>query len=368
MTGGSVCAQSSCARLSPLASLRYRCQHRPELIRYAEQLMYAIQQHAVGGPKELRYEEVQDPHPSRGQIRIRVESAGVHLIDTAIRRSERSGPLPPPKLPMIPGREVAGVVDELGPGVDQPVIGSRVVVDLGVASGGYAQFAIADVNAVHAVPNGIDADEAVDLIGTGRTSMAILELAAPSPDDTAVMTAAAGGVGSLVVQGLVRAGATVIGVAGGPDRVGHVRALGAIDAIDYLNKSWTNSVRAASADRPITLAIDGVGGDIGRSALELLDVGGRLVMHGSSSGRTTQLSSDDIYARGVTVSAAIGARLLRRPGGLRSLETSALNAAAEAWLRPIVGQRFALSDAWQAHEAIESRATIGKTVLRPWQA
>lgn len=327
--------------------------------------MQAIRQHAFGGPQQLRLEEVPDPHPAEGQVRIRVESAGVHLLDAAIRRGEASGPAPLPALPMIPGREVAGVVDQVGAGVDEQMLGRPVVADLGIASGGYAELALARAQSLHVRPQGLDADDAVAMVGTGRTTMAILEVAAPTADDVAVVTAAAGGIGTLLVQAMRGVGALVVGVAGGPKKVSLVRELGASSAVDYSRPGWPDAVRGVLGGRPVTLALDGVGGDIGRAALELLDVGGRLVMFGSSSGTLTELSAGDLYARGITASAAIGARIVQRPGGLRWLETSALEAAAEGRLRPVIGQRFALADAAAAHEAIESRITTGKTVLRP---
>ena len=88
-------------------------------------------------------------------------------------------------------------------------------------------------------------------------------------------------------------------------------------------------------------------------------------MYGSSSGTLTELSAEDLYRLGITASAAIGARILQRPGGLRDLETSALQAAAQGRLVPVIGQRYLLGDAPAAHVAIEIRATVGKTVLRP---
>ena len=104
--------------------------------------MKAIRQNAFGGPGELRLEDVPDPEPGEGQVRIRVEAAGVHLLDTVIRSGEAS-PRARPSLPMIPGREVAGVVDQTGPGADGALTGRRVVADLGLASGGYAELALA---------------------------------------------------------------------------------------------------------------------------------------------------------------------------------------------------------------------------------
>jgi len=327
--------------------------------------MQAIRQHAFGGPQELRLEKVPDPHPAEGQVRIRVESAGVHLIDTSIRRGQAGGPPPPPELPMTPGREVAGVVDEVGSGVDERLLDCRVAADLGMAGGGYAELALAWTKSLHVLPEGLDADHAVAMIGTGRTTMAILELATPTGDDVVLITAAAGGIGTLLVQAVRDTGATVVGAAGGQRKVLLVRELGASSAVDYSQPGWTDAVRAVLSDRSITLALDGVGGDIGRATLELVGVGGHLVMFGSSSGTLTELSTGDLYRRGITVSAAIGARIMQRPGSLRSLESSALEAATEGRLTPVIGQRFALADAAAAHEAIESRATMGKTVLHP---
>jgi len=326
--------------------------------------MRAIRQHAFGGPDELRLEQVTDPHPAAGQVRIRIESAGVHLLDTVIRRGE-AGPRAMPTLPMTPGREAAGVIDEIGPDVAERWLGRLVVADLGLASGGYAELALAPLESVHDVPTALDADQAVAMIGTGRTTMAILELAAPRAEDVVVITAAAGGIGTLLIQAARAVGATVIGAAGGQQKVSLVKDLGATNAVDYLQPQWANTVRGAVGDRPVTLALDGVGGKIGRDTLELLGTPGRLVMFGSSSGTLTELSAADIYSRGITISAAIGKRILQRPGGLRPLEHDALQAAAEGRLAPLIGQRFALADAPAAHQAIESRTATGKTVLRP---
>jgi NADPH2:quinone reductase len=313
----------------------------------------------------LRLEEVPDPQPRQGQVRVRVEATGVHLLDIAIRRGDTAGPAPLPQLPVVPGREVAGTVDALGPGIAAELLGARVVASLGLASGGYAELALAQADSLHVFPHGLDADVAVAMIGTGATALAILELAAPTADDVAVVTAAAGGVGTLLVQALANIGATVVGAAGGPQKVALVRECGAAHAIDYSLAGWPDAVGAALDGRAVTLALDGVGGEIGRVALELLGVAGRLVMYGSSSGAVTALSAADLFARGITVAAAVGARMAQHPGGLRPLEAEALQTAAAGRLHPVIGQRFPLAEAAAAHTAIEERATTGKTILYP---
>jgi NADPH:quinone reductase len=318
--------------------------------------MHAIRLHEFGPPANLVYERLDDLQPGPGQVRIAVAVAGVHLIDTVIRSGRQMGPMPLPELPAIPGREVAGVVDALGDGVEEAWHRRRVVAHLGPASGGYAEFAVCDAGALHALPDGLADDAAVAMIGTGRTALAILEVARIAPEDVVLVTAAAGGLGSLIVQAAQAIGATVIGAAGGAEKVARVRDLGAT-AVDYNAPGWDEAVRG------VTVALDGVGGELGRQALELLEPGGRLIVYGLASGSPTQLSIGDLFSRGLTVSAAIGPHIQQRPGGMRGLEEEALQAATAGRLKPVVGQRFALARAAEAHAAIEARATVGKTVL-----
>jgi NADPH2:quinone reductase len=326
--------------------------------------VHAIRQREFGPAENLLYEEVADPTPAEDQVRIAVEAAGVHLVDTTIRKGQSGGPFPLPDLPMIPGREVAGRVDAVGPGVDEAWWGRRVVAHLGMASGGYAELARAPAGALHELPDDLAADVAVAMIGTGRTTMGILEVAEPAPEDVVLVTAAAGGIGSLLVQAAHNVGAFVVGVAGGADKVERARALGADVGVDYREPEWAKVVREALEGRHVTLALDGVGGDIGRGALELLGPGGRIVMFGWSSGEPLQITTSDLYAGGITASAAVGPRIMQRPGGMRDLETRALAEAAAGRIVPPL-TRFPLADAAQAHAALEARQTIGKTVLVP---
>jgi NADPH2:quinone reductase len=325
--------------------------------------MHAVRLHAFGPPGNLRYEELADPRPGPGQVRVAVAVAGVHLIDTVIRSGRRMGPLPLPDLPAIPGREVAGVVDALGDGVEESWLGRRVVAHLGPASGGYAELAVCDAGSLHALPDGLADDVAVAMIGTGRTTLSILEVAGIEAEDVVLVTAAAGGIGTLLVQAARGAGATVVGAAGGAEKVARVRELGAT-AVDYSAPGWSEAVREALGDRRLTVAFDGVGGTLGREAFELLGPGGRLIVYGLASGAPTELTVAELFARGLTVSAAIGPRIAQRPGGLRGLEADALEAAAEGRLVPAVTP-FELARAADAHAAIEARATVGKAVLVP---
>ncbi|HEY4094242.1 MAG TPA: zinc-binding dehydrogenase [Baekduia sp.] len=325
--------------------------------------MHAIRLHQFGPAENLRYEEISAPEPGPGQVRIAVAASGVHLIDTAIRRGEAAGPFPLPELPTVPGREVAGTVEAIGEGVEDEWLGRYVVAHLGMASGGYAERAVVSAASLHVVPGHVGPDAAVAMIGTGRTAMGILELAELTEEDTVVVTAAAGGIGTLLVQAARAAGAEVVALAGGPAKLARVQELGATMAIDYSGPGWIDQVRAALDGNPASVAFDGVGGAIGRGAMELLGPGGRLVVFGWSSGAPTPMTSMDIGGRGITVIGSLGARILRRPGGIRGLETAALAAVGAGTLLPVVGQTFPLADAAGAHAALESRATVGKVVL-----
>ena len=322
--------------------------------------MHAIRLHAFGPPENLQYEEVPDPEPAEDQVRIAVQASGVHLIDTTLRSGMQMGPLPLPDLPAIPGREVAGMVDGVGPGVDDEWIGRRVVAHLGPASGGYAEVAVAPVSALHEVPDHVGFDVAVAMIGTGRTAVGILEVAALTGDDVVLVTASAGGLGTMFVQAARNAGAAVVGVAGGPEKVERVREMGADVAVDYRESGWADRVRERLGDREVSVVLDGVGGEAGRAAMELLGIGGRHILFGWSAGQPTDVTTADIMGRGLTVT-AIGPRLLPR---LRELATLALDEAASGRLVPVV-QYFPLDRAADAHAAVEARATVGKVVLVP---
>jgi NADPH2:quinone reductase len=315
--------------------------------------MHAIRLHEFGPAENLRWEEVDDPVPGPRQVLVDVAASGVHLLDTSIRRGDAMGPFPLPDLPAIPGREIAGVVAATGADVDAGWIGRRVVAHLGQASKGYAERVVTDAARLHALPDTVSPAAAVAMIGTGRTALGVLDVARPTPEDVVLVTGAAGGLGALLVQGAGRAGARVIGAAGGEAKVAQVRALGA-QGVDYMDADW-----AASVGR-VTLVLDGVGGAAGRAALELLEPGGRIVQFGWSSGEPTELNDDDLRGRGITAIAGLGPHITDR---LRELEERALAALAAGELVPLLDERFPLARAAEAHAALETRGTTGKVVL-----
>ncbi|WP_405797755.1 zinc-binding dehydrogenase [Streptomyces sp. NBC_01506] len=332
--------------------------------------MHAIRLHAFGPAENLVHESAEDPVPGPGQVRIAVAAAGVHLLDAALREGMQ-GPYPTPlELPTIPGREVAGTVDALGEGTDPSWLGKPVVAHLGMVPGGYAELAVVDAARLHEIPDNLDAAEAVAMIGTGRTTMGILLYADLGPDAIAIVPAAAGGIGTLLVQYAKNAGATVVGLAGGPAKVARVTENGADIAVDYTLPDWPETVRAQLAGRSATVVFDSVGGATARAAVDLLGKGGQHLVFGWSGegikdGEALTFTEEELAARGITSESVLGPVMLKKAGGdIRVLEDRALSEAAAGRLRPAV-QRFPLADAARAHHALETRGTIGKVVLEP---
>lgn len=333
--------------------------------------MHAIRLHAFGPAENLRHELTDDPVPAPGQVRIDVAAAGVHLVDTALREG-MTGPYPAPaELPTIPGREVAGTVESLGEGTDPAWLGRPVVAHIGTAPGGYAELTVVDADKLHPIPEGLDAAEAVAMIGTGRTALGILQFTELGPDSVAVVTAAAGGIGTLLVQHARNTGATVIGLAGGPAKVARVKANGADLAVDYTLPDWPRQVRTHldALGRRATVVYDSVGGITARAAVDLLGSGGQHIVFGWSGegphdGRPLTFTDEDLAARGITSQNVLGPTMIQKAGGLRALETLSLAEAAAGRLRPAV-QRYPLAEAAAAHRALETRGTMGKVVLIP---
>ncbi len=307
----------------------------------------------TGGPEVLVAGEAPDPVAGPGQVLIEVELANITFVETQLRAGSAPFAL---ELPAIPGNGVGGTVAAIGPGVDQELAGRRVVSSMG-GSGGYAERAVVDAAGVIAVPDGLGLDVALALLADGRTAVSLVRAAAPQAGERVLVEAAAGGVGSLLVQLSAAQGAEVVAAAGGERKLELARELGARVAVDYREPDWPERVREACG--AVDVVFDGVGGDVARAALGLLAAGGRMVSFGLASGEWAQVSEEDAEARGIE---------LVRPGRptpaeQRELTESALAEAAAGRLRPVIGQRFPLERAADAHAAIESRATVGKTLL-----
>jgi NADPH2:quinone reductase len=312
--------------------------------------MRAVWMEEFGGPDVLVAGEAPDPVAGPGQAVVEVAFANITFVETQMRAG-RPGPFKP-ELPMVPGNGIGGVVAAVGEGVAEELVGARVVSGTG-GSGGYAELAAVDAGAMIGVPDGLALDGAVALLADGRTATMLVRAVGLRSGERALVEAAAGGVGTLLIQLARAAGATVVAAAGGARKVELARELGADEAVDYRDEGWAELIGA------VDVVFDGVGGAVGRAAFELLGPGGRMLSYGLASGEWAGIADEAAAERGVEL-----VRTSRpSPAELRELTESALAEAAAGRLRPVIGQRFPLERAADAHAAIEARATVGKTLL-----
>lgn len=311
-----------------------------------------------GGPEVLRLVELPDPSPGAGQIRVVVEYAAVTFIDTQLRAGTSPGPSL--SFPAVPGNGVGGVVDAVGPEVDETWLGARVVATTG-GNGGYATMALARVEDAHPVPETLALAEATAVLADGRTAIGLHRAAGIGAGEVVVVTAAAGGLGSLLVQLAARSGARVVALAGSDPKLAHATALGAASAVSYRDDAWAEQLRDLAGEG-VDVVFDGVGAPVTEALFGLVRSGGRYVIHGAAGGQWGSIADADAAARGVTIVslAAIGST----PEQLSALIDEALELAASGDITPTIGQTRPLEDAAGAHAAIEARTVIGKTLLR----
>lgn len=348
--------------------------------------MDAIRQHTFGPPEVLTLEQVPDPVAGPGEVLVDAVAHGVHLLDASLRRGESGPPLPLPQLPTIPGREIAGTVSAVGPGVDGAWVGAPVAAHLGPVpdGGGYARRVAVGAEKLHALPHGpdgvpLDPADAIAMIGTGRMAVYVLDLAAVTAADVVVVTGAAGGLGTLFVQESLRVGARVLALAGSVARLEVLRELLSdaeastrraaderLTLIDYSADHWVTTARTVLGASPATLVLDGVGGDLGTAAAELLSDAdtARLVAYGWASGTANRYTT---WAQHERIEASFEVRYAVGPeappmGDQRPYQERALALAASGDWR-VATYRVPFADAARAHRDLEERRTTGKVVL-----
>jgi len=298
-----------------------------------------------GPPEVLEPAEVAEVRAGAGEVIIDVELANVTFVETQVRAGKPPHPSMLPPLPAILGNGVGGTV------ADRPVVASLN------GTGGYAERVVVPAGRPIEVPDGVTLRDAVALLADGRTALALAGRAGPGAGDTVLVEAAAGGVGTLLVQIARNAGARVVALAGQPRKLAIARDLGADLTVDYRLDGWEQRVRDAVGE--VDVVFDGVGGDIGLAAFGLLAAGGRFCPFGMASGSFAPVTPELARARQVTIRADAAAS----PEELAALARTALAEAAAGRLRPVIGQEFALASAASAHAAIEARTTVGKTLL-----
>ncbi len=319
----------------------------------------AVQVTRFGGPEVLVPAELPDPVAGPGQVVVDVSVAGITFVETMIRRGVDKWH-ESPELPYIPGGIVAGRVRQLGKDVDRSWLGRRVVAETGL-TGGCAELALSGTQGLIPIPDDLGLPEAAALHTDGSTALGLVEGARIHAGDWVLVEAAAGGVGSLLVQLARTAGARVVGAARGRRKLNLVRDMGAAAVVDYSDSDWAKQVLELTGGAGPGVVFDGVGGEIGRAAFEVTAHGGRFSVHGGSSGDNTVIDPAVAQRRGVEV---IGIEQLFGFGPrMRRWAEKVMADAAARRIRPVIGQTFPLERAAEAHVAIEARSVLGKTLL-----
>ncbi|MES4908881.1 MULTISPECIES: zinc-binding dehydrogenase [unclassified Streptomyces] len=324
--------------------------------------MRVVRVDEFGPPQVLHVEEADAPEAGPGQAVVEVEVAAAIYGDTIVRGGRYPFPLP-----YVPGLEVAGRVVSVHPASDQSLVGQRVVATTVGMTGGYAEQAVVAVGQMHPVPVELSLDEAIAVFQAGAVAGGILSAVRLSPDDSVLVTAAAGRIGSLLVQLAKERGArTVIGAAGGERKTAAAREFGADLAVDYTADGWVEQVKEATGGKGADIVLDAVGGTVGARALDAAaDGGGRIGVYGFTSGEWTALDAFTLGRRGLTVIGALGIAFAKPAAEQHADVTEALKAAAAGRIGARIHATYPLEQAAEAHADLEERRTIGAVLLRP---
>jgi len=322
--------------------------------------MRAIRFHETGGPEKLRFETLPDPVPGDGQVALRVEAAGVNFIDTYHRRG-----LYPVPLPRIPGSEVAGTVTAVGAGVKGFQPGDRVVTWR--ATGAYAEQTLAPADQVVAIPADVATDVAAAAFVQGLTAHCLATDVFPlRPGNTALVHAAAGGVGLLLVQIARQRGARVLATVGTDAKAALARAAGAETVCVYTRENFTHAARAFTGGRGVDVAYDGVGAATFEGTLDSLRPRGMFVSYGNASGAVPPFAPLILMQKGsLFFTRPTLGDYTATPAELQARMAELFTLIRAGTLRITIGAVFPLAAAAEAHRALEGRQTTGKVLLRP---
>jgi len=322
--------------------------------------MKAIRPAEPGGPATLRLDEFPDPIPGPGELVVETRAIGVNYIDVYHRTGLYQTPRP---IPM--GLEGAGVVQAVGEGVTTARVGQRVAWCQ--APGSYATRAVVPAARVVEVPDGVDDRVAAALLLQGMTAHYLVTDTFPlRPGHVALVHAAAGGVGLLLVQLAKRAGARVIGTVSTPEKARLSREAGADEIIFYREHAVDDEVRRLTGGRGVDVVYDSVGRSTFEQSLRSLRTRGYLVLYGQSSGPVPPLDPQVLSARGsLFLTRPTLGHYTQERGELVARANDLFGALARDTLKLHIGAEFPLADARAAHEALEGRATTGKVLLLP---
>ena len=324
-------------------------------------MTHAIRIHEQGGPDVLRWEEVEVGAPGPGEVRLRQTAAGLNFLDVY----HRNGAYKLPELPTALGMEAAGVVEEVGAGVDDLKPGDRVAY-AGYKPGAYAEARIMPADRLVPLPDSIDDRQAAAMMLQGMTAEYLLRRTyTVQPGQTVLFHAAAGGVGSIACQWLKQLGATVIGTVGTDEKAELARAHGCDHPIVYSRENFVERVKEITDGAGVPVVYDSVGKDTWDGSLDCLQPRGMMVSFGASSGTPPDFSINLLQFKGSLYATrpTLLTYIANRADLLES--ANALFAAVANGLKVEVNQTFPLKDTAEAHRALEARKTTGSTILLP---
>jgi NADPH2:quinone reductase len=325
----------------------------------------AIRVHELGGPEVLTYEDVADPVPGPGEALVRIAAAGVNFLDIYYRSGFHWGGHHGRGLPYIPGAEAAGTVVALGDGVTDLAVGDRVAYGISNGQGSYAELKAVPVWHLFRIPDAVDFATAGAVMQQGMTAHYLANSVFPlAPHHSALVHAAAGGTGLLLVQMAKRRGATVIATVSSARKAEAAREAGADHVVISTDADFEAEARRLTGGRGVDVVYDSVGKDTFERSLNCLAPLGAMVLYGQSSGRVPPFDTAVLNAKGslslwrpsLTDYVASRQDVQRRAGDIfRWIEAGELSVT--------IGSRFALADAAEAHRQLASRTSVGKLLL-----
>jgi NADPH:quinone reductase len=322
--------------------------------------MKAIRVHQYGGVEALKYEDIPVPAPGAGQARVKIEAIGLNYIDVY----QRTG-LYQLQLPFTLGMEGAGVVDAVGAGVTEVKAGDRVAYSM--IPGSYAEFAVVPSSRLVPLPKNIDGKTAAATMLQGMTAHYLTHSTYPlKQGETALIHAAAGGVGLLLVQVAKRRGAKVFGTVSTEEKARLAREAGADEVILYTRQDFLAEVKRLTNGRGVDVVYDSVGQTTFEKSLDSLRPRGYMVLFGQSSGPVPPFNLGTLAAKGslfVTRPTLAHYAIERRE--LLERANDLFNWIASGQLKVRIDKTFPLADAAEAHRQLEARKTAGKVLLIP---
>jgi len=322
--------------------------------------MKAIRIHQYGGPEVLSFEDIPTPEPKEGQARVRVEAIGINYIDIY----HRTG-LYPNNLPFTPGMEAAGVVDAVGPGVSQVSTGDRVAYAMEIGS--YAEYSLVPAWKLVPLPDAVDAQMGAASMLQGLTAHYLCHSTYPLKQaDVALVHAAAGGVGLLLIQMARRLGAKVIGTVSTREKAMLAKNAGADEVILYTEVDFEEMAKKLTGGRGVDVVYDSVGKTTFDKSLNCLRPRGYLVSFGQSSGAIPPFNPGVLAAKGsLFLTRPTLAHYAANRQELLGRARDLFNWIASGELKLRIHDVFPLSSAAEAHQELEGRKTTGKLLLIP---